>query len=88
KGGLGSLDLLVRYDFADLTDVRDSAATPAGVLAARRAGDYRGATLGAVWRPEPGYRVMLNVSEARVDYARPQADVEIRQFQIRAQYEF
>lgn len=88
KGGLGSLDLLARYDFADLTDVRDSAATPAGVQAARRAGDYRGATLGAVWRPEPGYRVVLNVSEAWVDYAQPQADVEIRQFQLRAQYEF
>jgi len=88
KGGLGSLDLLIRYDFADLTDVRDSAVTPVGVVAARRAGDYRGVTLGAVWRPEPDYRIVLNLAEARVDHAPPQADVKIRLFQIRAQYEF
>lgn len=88
KGGLGSLDLVARYDFADLTDVRDSATTEAGRLAARRAGDYRGVTLGAVWRPEPGYRLVLNLSEARVDHAPPQADVKIRLFQLRAQYEF
>ena len=43
---------------------------------------------GAVWRPEPGYRVVLNLSEARVDHAPPQADVKIRLFQLRAQYEF
>lgn len=88
KGGMGSLDLLARYDFADLSDVRDSSATAPGVLSARRAGDYRGVTLGAVWRPEPGYRVVLNLSEARVDHAPPQADVKIRLFQLRAQYEF
>ena len=88
KGGRGSLDLLARYDFANLTDVRDSAASPAGVLSARRAGDYRGVTLGAVWRPEPGYRIVLNLSDARVDHAPPQSDVKIRLFQVRAQYEF
>jgi phosphate-selective porin OprO/OprP len=88
KGGLGSLDLLARYDFADLTDVRGSAATDAGRLAARRAGDYQGVTLGAVWRPEPGYRVVMNLSEAWVDHAPPQANVRIRLFQVRAQYEF
>lgn len=53
KGGRGSLDLLVRYDFADLSDIRASASTPAGGLAARKAGDYRGLTLGAVWRRSP-----------------------------------
>ncbi|MFM8819050.1 MAG: porin [Phenylobacterium sp.] len=88
KGGLGSLDLLARYDFADLSDVRDSALTQAGALAARRAGDYRGVTLGAVWRPEPGYRLVLNLSEARIDHAPPQADVKVRLLQLRAQYEF
>lgn len=88
KGGLGSLDLLARYDFADLTDVRDSAATEAGRLAARRAGDYQGVTLGAVWRPESGYRVVMNLSEAWVDHAPPQGNVRIRLFQVRAQYEF
>ena len=88
KGGLGSLDLLARYDFADLTDVRDSALTDAGRFSARRAGDYRGLTLGAVWRPEPGFRVVLNLSEARVEYARPQPDVRIRLLQLRAQYDF
>ena len=88
SGGLGSLDLLLRYEFADLTDVRSTASTPAGLLAARRAGDYRGVTLGAVWRLEPGYRIVANLSEARIDQAPPQADVTIRQFQIRAQYSF
>jgi phosphate-selective porin OprO/OprP len=88
SGGLGSLDLLLRYEFADLTDVRSTASTPAGLLAARRAGDYRGLTLGAVWRLEPGYRIVANLSEARIDQAPPQADVTIRQFQIRAQYSF
>ena len=88
KGGLGSLDLLARYDFADLSGIRDSAATPAGQFAARRAGDYRGVTLGAVWRPETGYRVVVNLGEAWIDHAPPQADVRIRQVQVRAQYEF
>lgn len=88
KGGLGSLDLVARYDVADLADVRDSASSPAGELAARQAGDYRGLTLGAVWRPEPGYRILLNLSEARIDHAAPAPDVAIRQLQIRAQYEF
>ena len=88
KGGLGSLDLLARYDLADLTDVRDSALTDAGRFSARRAGDYRGLTLGAVWRPEPGFRVVFNLSDARVDYARPQPDVRIRLLQLRAQSEF
>ena len=88
KGGLGSLDLLARYDFADLTDVRASASTDAGRLSARRAGDYRGMTLGAVWRPEPGFRFVLNLSEARVEPATPQPDVRIRLLQLRAQYEF
>jgi phosphate-selective porin OprO/OprP len=88
KGGLGSLDLLARYDFADLTDVRDSALTEAGRSSARRAGDYSGLTLGAIWRPEPGFRVVLNLSEARVEYARPQPDVRIRLLQLRAQYDF
>jgi phosphate-selective porin OprO/OprP len=87
-GGLGSLDLLARYDFADLTDVRASASTDAGRLSARRAGDYRGMTLGAVWRPEPGFRFVLNLSEARVEPATPQPDVRIRLLQLRAQYEF
>lgn len=88
KGGLGSLDLVARYEVADLTDVRDSASSPAGELAARQAGDYRGLTLGAVWRPEPGYRLLLNLSEARIDRAAPVPDATIRQLQIRAQYEF
>lgn len=88
RGGAGSLDLLARYDFADLTDVRESAASPGGALSARRAGDYRGVTLGAVWRPEPGYRLVLNVSDARISYAPAQADVNVRLLQLRAQYEY
>ena len=88
SGGLGSLDLVVRYDFADLSDVQSSAASPAGRLAAGRAGEYLGLTLGAVWRPEPGYRVLVNIGEARIDRALPTADVTTRQLQIRAQYEF
>lgn len=88
SGGLGSLDLVARYDFADLSDVQSSAATPAGRLAARRAGEYLGLTLGVVWRPEPGYRVLVNFGEARIAQAWPSADVTIRQLQIRAQYEF
>jgi phosphate-selective porin OprO/OprP len=87
-GGLGSLDLVARYDFADLTDVRDSASSlPAAVLA-RRAGEYRGLTLGLVWRPEPGYRIVANISKASIGHDAPAADVTIRQLQIRAQYEF
>lgn len=88
-GGLGSLDLVARYDFADLTDVRDSASSlPAGGLVARTAGEYRGLTLGLVWRPEPGYRIVANISEASIGHDAPAADVTIRQLQIRAQYEF
>jgi phosphate-selective porin OprO/OprP len=87
-GGLGSLDLVARYDFADLSDVQSSAASPAGRLAARRAGEYLGLTLGVVWRPEPGYRVLVNFGEAQINQASPSADVTIRQLQIRAQFEF
>jgi phosphate-selective porin len=78
----------VRYDFADLTEVGRSATGAEALGAAGKAGVYQGLTLGAVWRPEPGYRLLLNLSQARVTSAPLQADVTLRLLQIRAQYDF
>ena len=88
RGGAGAVDLLVRYDFADLTEVGRSATGAEALGAAGKAGVYQGLTLGAVWRPEPGYRLLLNLSQARVTNAPLQADVTLRLLQIRAQYDF
>lgn len=78
RGGPGALELAVRYDGADLTDV-DGAAT---------AGEYSAWTLGANWYPHPHLRFMANYTVSENDNPGPAQDVDARTFQLRAQFDF
>ncbi|MDO8380026.1 OprO/OprP family phosphate-selective porin [Phenylobacterium sp.] len=75
SGGMGALELAVRYDNVDLTDV-------AG------AGEYSAVTLGANWYPHPYVRFMANYSMAQNDNPAVGADVDVNTFQVRAQFDF
>lgn len=77
QGGLGALELAVRYDRADLTDV----GTPS-------AGEYSGWTLGANWYLHPYMRVMANYTDSKNELRTPFADVDVKTFQLRAQFDW
>lgn len=87
-GGLGGIELLARYDYADLTDAYGGAATAAGRTLSQDAGKYRGVTLGANYYPTAYVRLMANYTRAEVDSPARGRDVEINQFQVRAQLDF
>lgn len=77
-GGPGALELAVRYDRADLTDV-------AGPLAA---GEYSAWTVGANWHPHDQVRFMVNYSVSENDLRAPGVEVDVKTLQVRAQYDF
>lgn len=77
-GGPGAIELAARYDRVDLTEF-------AGVPTA---GAYSAVTLGANWHPFPYVRFMANYTDARNDAQDPLADVDVRTFQVRAQFDF
>lgn len=77
-GGPGAIELAARYDNVDLTEF-------AGVAAA---GEYSAVTLGANWYPFPYVRFMANYTDARNQAQVPTADVDVRTFQLRAQFDF
>ncbi len=74
-GGLGAVELGLRYDKADLTDV-------AG------AGEYTAWTAGATWYPHPYVRFMANYTMAENDNPAVGADVDVDTLQFRAQFDF
>jgi phosphate-selective porin OprO and OprP len=88
SGGLGGLELLARYDFADLTDVYSSASTAAGRTAAQDAGEYSAWTLGVNYYPTAYVRVQANYTDGEIDNPVAGRDVELKQFQLRAQLDF
>lgn len=77
-GGFGAIELAARYDNADLTAF-------AGVPAA---GEYSAVTLGATWYPVSHVRFMANYTDSRNTAQIPGADVDVKTFQIRAQFDF
>lgn len=77
QGGLGAVELAVRYDSADLSDV----GTPA-------AGEYSGWTFGANWYLHPYMRVMANYTTSKNELRAPFADVDVKTFQLRAQFDW
>lgn len=73
--GWGAVELGVRYDNVDLTEF------PVG-------GEYSAWTFGANWYPHPYVRFMANYSIAENDNRALGADVDVRTFQMRAQFDF
>ena len=85
---MGGVELLVRYDYADLTDAYSTASTAAGRLLSQDAGKYEGWTLGANYYPTAYVRVMANYTDAQSNNPGPGRDVDIKQFQMRVQLDF
>jgi phosphate-selective porin OprO/OprP len=77
-GGLGALELAVRYDNTDLTDFNIPAT----------AGEYSAWTLGANWYPHPYVRFMANYTKSENDNRAVGADVDVETLQFRAQFDF
>jgi phosphate-selective porin OprO/OprP len=87
-GGLGGFELLARYDYADLTEAYSTASTAAGRTLSQDAGKYKGVTLGVNYYPTSYARLQANYTSAEVDNPGPGRDVDITQFQMRAQIDF
>ena len=87
-GGLGGVELLARYDYADLTDAYKTATTAAGRTLSQDAGKYEGWTLGANYYPTAYVRLQANYTSAEIDNPGPGRDVKVNQFQMRAQIDF
>lgn len=77
QGGLGALELAVRYDSVDLTD-----------FDALSAGEYSAWTFGANWYLHPYMRVMANYSVSENELRTPLSDVDVKTFQLRAQFDW
>lgn len=75
KGGLGAIELALRYDNADLSEA------PGG-------GEYSGWTLVANWHLTSNTRVMFNYTDSENDNVAPGADVDAEVAQVRFQFEF
>lgn len=78
RGGMGAVELAVRYDAADLTEF-------AGVPTA---GEYSAVTLGATWYPWSHIRFMANYTDAKNDAQVAASDVDVQTLQFRAQFDF
>jgi phosphate-selective porin OprO and OprP len=78
-GGMGALELAVRYDVVDLGGVTGVPAT---------AGEYSAWTFGATWHPHPYVRFMANFTKSKNDNPAVGADVDVDTLQFRAQFDF
>lgn len=78
QGGMGAVELAVRYDAADLTEF-------AGVATA---GEYSAVTLGATWYPWSHVRFMANYTDSKNEGQVAAADVDVQTLQFRAQFDF
>ena len=77
-GGTGALELAVRYDNTDLSDITGVAT----------AGEYTAWTAGATWYPFPYVRFMANYSKSQNDNPAVGSDVDVDTLQVRAQFDF
>lgn len=78
SGGMGALELAVRYDNVDLTEFNIPAT----------AGEYSAWTVGATWYPHPYVRFMANYTKSENDNPALNADVDVDTLQFRAQFDF
>lgn len=78
SGGMGALELAVRYDNVDLTNFNVPAT----------AGEYSAWTVGATWYPHPYVRFMANYTKSENDNRAVGADVDVDTLQFRAQFDF
>jgi phosphate-selective porin OprO/OprP len=82
-GGMGGVELAIRYDWADTTEARN--VNPA---APTDAGEYTAWTIGANYYPHPYVRVMANYTKGQVDNQAAGRDFDVDTFQLRAQLDF
>lgn len=82
-GGMGALELLARYEFADISDARTSTG---GFLS--QAGEYTSWTVGATYYPFSYVRLMANYTQGQNDNPGIAQDVDTNVFQMRAQIDF
>jgi phosphate-selective porin OprO/OprP len=87
-GGLGGVELALRYDYADLTDAYKTASTAASRTLSQDAGKYTAWTLGVNYYPTAYVRFMANYTDGSVDPVVATRGVDIKQFQLRAQLDF
>jgi phosphate-selective porin OprO/OprP len=87
-GGLGGVELLVRYDYADLTDAYDSATTAASRTLSQDAGKYTAWTVGVNYYPTAYVRLQANYTKGKNDNPVVGRDVDTDVFQMRAQLDF
>jgi phosphate-selective porin OprO and OprP len=103
-GGFGAVELGVRYDVVDLSELKTVRRFTSGLLTedivtpVDRGGEYQAWTVGATWYPFPYVRFMANYTMAENDnpqWANPftdvlsaDRDVDVDTLQFRAQFDF
>ena len=87
-GGMGGVELALRYDYADLTDAYSTASTAAGRTLSQDAGKYKAWTLGANYYPTGYARLQANYTRSKIDNPGAGRDVDVDTFQMRAQLDF
>lgn len=104
KGGFGAVELAVRYDVADLSDLKTARRFTNGLVTedlltpVDRGGEYRAWTVGANWYPFTYVRFMANYTRAENDNPQwadpltdalgPDRDADVETLQFRAQFDF
>ncbi len=84
-GGMGGIELAVRYDYADLTDAYKTLNVKP---ATSQAGKYTSWTLGVNYYPTSYVRLQANYTDGKADNYGLNQDYDIKQFQLRAQLDF
>lgn len=84
-GGMGGLELALRYDYADLNDAYDTLKTKP---LTSQAGKYTGWTLGVNYYPVSYVRFQANYTDGKSDNIGVNQDFDVKQFQLRAQLDF
>jgi phosphate-selective porin OprO and OprP len=84
-GGMGGLELALRYDMADTTDAYKTLKVKP---ATSQAGEYTGWTLGVNYYPTSYVRFQANYTDGKADNYGANQDFDIKQFQLRAQLDF
>lgn len=87
-GGWGGVELGLRYDWVDATDAYKTAGNGAAQTLSQDAGEYSAWTVGVNYYPVPYVRFQANYTQAQHDAPAVGRDVDVDQFQLRAQLDF